>query len=88
MDFDGVRFHMTSTDKKTVLQLSMDWRCLKQLDAFGAQEVLAREYGSALLPKEQTEPEYDVSLIINLEELPQDAGALICALVRSTGTSG
>lgn len=74
VDFDGVRYHVTSTEKKSVLLLSMEWRCIQQLDSFGAQEVLAREYGSALLPKNQTEPEYDVSLLIDLEQLPRDPG--------------
>lgn len=81
VDFDGVRYHMTSTDKKTVLLLSMEWPCIAQLNAFGANELLSREYGFALLPADQTEQGYDVSLVINLEELPEDPGALAPVLV-------
>lgn len=41
---------------------------------YGAMEVLQREYGALLQP--QSEPEYNVSLAIDLEQAPASSGAL------------
>ncbi|KAH0833156.1 Arp2/3 complex, 34 kd subunit p34-Arc-domain-containing protein [Lanmaoa asiatica] len=70
VDFDGVRFHLSTPDKKTVVQLSMNIRCWDELVAHGALDVLRREYGTLI--KAQTEPEYHISLDIDLEQLPGD----------------
>ncbi|THU99097.1 arp2/3 complex 34 kDa subunit [Dendrothele bispora CBS 962.96] len=68
VDYDGVRFHMSTPEKKTALLLSMHIRCWDQLVQYGALDVLKREYGSLLKPS--AEPEYNVSLEIDLEQVP------------------
>jgi hypothetical protein len=75
VDYDGVRFHMTTPEKKTVLLLSMHIRCWDELVKYGARDILKREYGSLLAP--QSEPEYNVSLLIDLEQVPQAPGKYI-----------
>lgn len=71
VDFDGVRFHMSTPEKKTVIQLSMNIRCWDELAQYGALDVLTREYGSLIT--EATEPEYNVTLQVDLEQLPAEA---------------
>ncbi|KAI0648876.1 actin-like protein ARPC2 [Trametes meyenii] len=74
VDFDGVRFRLTTPDRKvpTALVLSMSIRCWDELVRYGVDSVLKREYGSLL----RTEPEfgYNVTLDINLEQIPPAAG--------------
>lgn len=72
VDFDGVRFHLSTPEKKTVVQLSMNIRCWDELVAYGAMQVLQREYGSLI--KQQTEPEYNISLDIDVDQVPADEG--------------
>lgn len=67
-----MRFHLTTPERKTVLLLSMHIRCWDDLAKYGALDVLRREYGALLI--EQTEPEYNVSLEIDLEQVPTDLG--------------
>jgi len=68
VDYDGVRFHLSTPERKSVLLLSMHIRCWDELVQYGAIDVLKREYGSLLQP--QSEPEYNVSLAIDLDQLP------------------
>ncbi|KAG1821969.1 Arp2/3 complex, 34 kd subunit p34-Arc-domain-containing protein [Suillus subaureus] len=70
VDFDGVRFHLSTPEKKTVVQLSMNIRCWDELVAYGAMEILQREYGPLI--KQQTEPEYNISLDIDIDQVPAD----------------
>ncbi|KDQ59216.1 hypothetical protein JAAARDRAFT_33952 [Jaapia argillacea MUCL 33604] len=70
VDYDGVRFHLSTPDRKTVLLLSMSIRCWDELAKYGAADVLRREYGP--LVKDQPEPEYNVSLEIDLEQAPPE----------------
>ncbi|KJA28199.1 hypothetical protein HYPSUDRAFT_178487 [Hypholoma sublateritium FD-334 SS-4] len=73
VDYDNVRFHLSTPDRKTVLLLSMHIRCWDELVKYGALDVLQREYGSLL--SNQVEPEYNVSLEIDLEQVPADPEA-------------
>lgn len=73
VDFDGVRFHLSTPEKKTVVQLSMNIRCWDELVAYGAMQILQREYGPLI--KQQTEPEYNISLDIDIDQVPADEGA-------------
>jgi actin related protein 2/3 complex subunit 2 len=73
VDYDGVRFHLSTPEKKTQLLLSMSIRCWDELVQYGALDVLGREYGSLLLP--QAEPEYNVSMAIDLEQVPTEPGS-------------
>ena len=50
----------------------MNIRCWDELVQYGALEVLQREYGPLL--SNQTEPDYNVSLRIDLEQAPVDQG--------------
>ncbi|KIY53001.1 P34-Arc-domain-containing protein [Fistulina hepatica ATCC 64428] len=70
VDFDGVRFRLSTPERKTALVLSMQIRCWDELLTYGALEILRREYGTLLMA--QTEPEYNVSLEIDLEQVPSD----------------
>lgn len=72
VDFDGVRFHLSTPERKTSLLLSMHIRCWEELVRYGALDILKREYGALLL--EQAEQEYNVSLEIDLEQIPSDSG--------------
>jgi len=50
----------------------MNIRCWDELARYGAVEVLKREYGGLLL--DEPEQDYNVSLMIDLEQVPQDPG--------------
>ena len=71
-DFDGVTYHMTTPEAKTVLVLSMKMPCWGDLATHGARDVLAREYGDMLMGT--PEAGFDVSLRIDVEKAPADAG--------------
>ncbi|KAK7030643.1 Arp2/3 complex 34 kDa subunit [Favolaschia claudopus] len=68
VDYDGVRFHLSTPERKTLLLLSMHIRCWDELVQYGALDVLQREYGSLLQPN--AEPDYNVSLSIDLDQIP------------------
>jgi actin related protein 2/3 complex subunit 2 len=72
VDYDGVIFHLSTPERKTALLLSMHIRCWEELARYGANDILKREYGS--LVKAQAEPEYNVSLEIDLEQVPTEGG--------------
>lgn len=57
----------------------MNIRCWDELVAYGALDVLRREYGALI--KAQTEPEYHISLDIDLEQLPGDEGVCLVSAV-------
>jgi len=81
VDYDGVRFHLSTPERKTLLLLSMHIRCWDELVRYGALEVLQREYGALL--QSQAEPEYNVSLEIDLEQIPvgpEDREAFILSI--------
>ncbi|EIN04912.1 arp2/3 complex [Punctularia strigosozonata HHB-11173 SS5] len=80
VDFDGVRFRLSTPDKKSIILLSMNIRCWDELVQFGALDILGREYGALL--KSEPEPDYNVSLEIDLEQLPPD-GESREALIKS-----
>jgi actin related protein 2/3 complex subunit 2 len=75
-----VRFRLSTPERKTVLLLSMNIRCWDELVQYGALDVLQREYGSLL--SSQTEQGYNVSLRIDLEQVPVDQGMLRCVSVN------
>jgi actin related protein 2/3 complex subunit 2 len=70
VDFDGVRFHLSTPDRKTALLLSMHIHCWDELVRYGALDILRREYGS--LVQAQTESDYNVSLVIDLDTAPPE----------------
>ncbi|KAK2025257.1 Arp2/3 complex [Colletotrichum zoysiae] len=68
-DFDGVIYHISTPETKNKIQLSIQIRCYKDLVKYGAEQVLQREYGQYVVPPE---PGYDFSVLIDLENLPED----------------
>lgn len=74
VDFDSVRYHLSTPVRKSHLLLSMDVPCWAELAAYGARSVLEREYGHRLVAEPDTEPGYSVSLEIDLDE-PLDNAA-------------
>ena len=72
VDYDGVRFRLSTPQVKTTLLLSMHIRCWAELEQYGAIDILRREYGGLLAT--QTEPEYNVSLEIDLTQAPAEGG--------------
>lgn len=75
VDFDGVRFHLSTPERKTQLLLSMSIRCWNELVQYGANEIINREYGKYLAP--QVEPQYNVTLQLDLENVPPEGGAFV-----------
>jgi len=80
VDFDGVRFHLSTPERKTSLLLSMSIRCWDELLRYGVNDVLKREYGAMV--KSDPEPDYNVSLEIDLDQLPPE-GEQRDALIKS-----
>lgn len=70
-DFDGVTFHISTPESKSKILLSLQIRCFKDLVHHGAEQVLQREYGDYVT---ETEPGYDFSVLIDLEQIPSDKG--------------
>jgi len=75
VDFDGVRLHLSTSDRKSALLLSMHIRCWDELVRYGALDILRREYGS--LVQAQPESDYNISLLIDLETAPPGGGAFM-----------
>ncbi|XP_011877838.1 PREDICTED: probable actin-related protein 2/3 complex subunit 2 [Vollenhovia emeryi] len=74
-DFDGVLFHISNlSGDKSKLRISILLKFYKQLQEHGADELLKREYGSHLIAPESG---YNVSVLIDLEKLPEDWEALV-----------
>ena len=81
VDFDGVRFHMSTGTSKSVITLSMHIRCWEELVRYGVNDIMKREYGALLTA--EPEPEYNVSLDINLDQLPPEGGKyFICYCIH------
>ncbi|PAV86776.1 hypothetical protein WR25_05427 [Diploscapter pachys] len=74
-DFDGVLYHISNPGgDKTKLLLSISLKFYKDLQEHGADALIRREYGPYMT---SPEPGYNVSLLFDLNSLPQDTGALI-----------
>ncbi|EEB18716.1 arp2/3, putative [Pediculus humanus corporis] len=74
-DFDGVLFHISNVGgDKTKIRTSISLKFYKQLQEHGADELLKREYGPYLIEPENG---FNVSLLIDLENIPKDWENLI-----------
>ncbi|KAJ6282374.1 dynactin subunit 2 [Bipolaris maydis] len=71
-DFDGVTFHISTPETKTKILVSLHIKCFKELVQYGAQAVLEREYGPFIV---EPESGYDFSVLVDLENLPEDQEA-------------
>jgi len=79
VDFDGVSYHLSNPivngkPVKTRILLSLKWTCFSELVNYGAQDILAREYGSYVV---DVEPGYDFTLEFDLEKEIADKDILI-----------
>jgi hypothetical protein len=72
---DGVRYHLSTPNKKTIILLSMGVRCWHELVEYGVWDIMKREYADWISP--EIEPDYDISLSFEIEKLPSDAGRVI-----------
>ena len=72
VDFDGVRFHLSTPTSKAILLLSMNIRCWDELVKYGVFDLLKREYGDRL--QSQPESDYNVSLEYEIESIPPPGG--------------
>ncbi|KAG8739771.1 hypothetical protein FRC10_005196 [Ceratobasidium sp. 414] len=79
VDYDGVKFRVSTPEKKTGLLVSISIRCWEELAQYGANDVLQREYGSYITQPEQG---YNFSLAFDLEAIPA-AGEEREALIKS-----
>jgi len=82
VDFDGVRFHMATGERKTLITLSMNIRCWDELVRYGALDVLSQQYGGYLKGQGSVEPGYHVSLEFDIEKVPKEPEARE-ALIKS-----
>jgi len=71
VDFDGVRFHLSTGERKSLLTLSMNIRCWDELVKYGALDGLKKEYGSYLKDAASVEPGYHVSLEFDVDKIPK-----------------
>ncbi|KAJ2797191.1 Arp complex subunit [Coemansia guatemalensis] len=75
VDFDNVIYHVqTSAEQRTLLNLSVEMKYFNEVVSYGADEILKREYGDYLVPA--ANPQYQITLQFNLEQLPEDKAAL------------
>lgn len=69
-DFDGAIFHISNVNgDKTKVRCSIALKFYKDLQEHGADELIKQIYGELLT---DTEDGYDVSLLIDLEHIPDD----------------
>ena len=74
-DFDGVTYHISTPESKSVIQISLGWACSAELFSYGAREILRREYGDVLM--ETPEQGYDVTIVIDVEKAPTETGEFL-----------
>jgi actin related protein 2/3 complex, subunit 2 len=72
VDFDGVRFRLSTPQSKEVLILSMNIRCWEELAKYGAEDILRREYGNRVMA--QPEADYHVSIEYAIDSIPPPGG--------------
>ncbi|KAI0393519.1 Arp2/3 complex [Xylariaceae sp. FL0594] len=77
-DFDGVTFHVSTPEtgkpgkEYTQILVSLKIKCYDELVQYGAEDVLQREYGQYIVPKENG---YNFSVLVDLENLPAEKEA-------------
>jgi actin related protein 2/3 complex subunit 2 len=71
VDYDSVRFHLSTPTRKTLIHLSMATPCwTSSLLPLGSLTLLQSLYPSHLLPSSETEDSFDVTLAFDLEAAP------------------
>jgi len=75
-DFDGVLFHISNVNgDKTKIRISISLKFYKQLQEHGSDDLLKKIYGDLLV--QPPEPNYSVSLLFDLKNLPDNYEELI-----------
>lgn len=72
VDYDSVRFHLSTPVKKSEIWLSMQVKCWSDLVKYGALDILNREFGQWLSP--DTEEGFDVTLKFEADKIPELGG--------------
>ncbi|KAK9458511.1 Arp2/3 complex, 34 kd subunit p34-Arc-domain-containing protein [Lipomyces oligophaga] len=67
-DFDNVTYHVSTPETKTKILISLSVKCFKDLEKYGVDALLEREYGSYIISP--PENGFDFSLVVDLENLP------------------
>jgi len=74
-DFDGCLYHVGNVDNnKSKIIVSISLKFYDELKKHGAEDLLKREYGDLLT---DTEEGYNVSFLVDLDNLPEDREQLI-----------
>jgi len=69
-DFDGVTYHITThPQQRNILTVSIQWRCIAEMRPHGAEARVKQIYGPLVVP---SEPGYDFSVQIDLDNIPTD----------------
>ena len=72
VDYDGAAYHVHTPTEPDLLIVSMRLKCYKQLEEYGAADMLKEDFGNLL--QSQPESGYDVTLHIHLNSLPMSPG--------------
>ena len=64
-------YHISTLDSKSKILISISVKCFQELLQYGAQAVLEREYGPYATATEQG---YDFSVLVDLDNLPEEQG--------------
>lgn len=84
VDYDSVRFHLSTPIKKTEIWLSMAVKCWKDLVKYGALDIVEREFGQWL--SKETEEGFDVTLKFEVDQVPELGGESVSSLfLRGSG---
>jgi actin related protein 2/3 complex subunit 2 len=69
-DFDAVTFHLfTDPNQKNLLNISLSIKCFHELQKYGVDEIMRKQYGNLLVSPEQG---YNVTLQVDCANPPQD----------------
>jgi len=69
-DFDGVTFHLfTDANSKNLLNISVSIKCWRELQKYGVDDIMKRQYGNYLVSTEQS---YNATVQIDCAQPPQD----------------
>lgn len=75
-DFDSVLYHVSNFNgDKTKIRVSISLKFYKELQEHGADELLQEVYKEIIL--EEPESGYNVSLVVDLDKLPEDWQSLV-----------
>lgn len=75
-DFDGVLYHISNPDgDKSIIRVSISLNFYHELSSHGADDVLKRIYGNHF--SETTESSYNVSLVYDLNTLPDKTQPIV-----------